>query len=158
MNDFDAQLLRLKQALDVTRDQDVASALGLSKQAFSARRKRGSFPVDKVLALVAAKGLDAAYVLTGQQSEPFEPTFEGKVAALKRAASQAEAIGAPQARDLLYASMEAATGVAVLVSNREAALLRAFRSFDAEGKRAVEQVVAALKSASARGNQPQEAA
>jgi hypothetical protein len=66
---FDQQLLRLKTVLGVTSDQEVAGLLGLTKAAFSDRKKRDSFPEDKLLALVARepkRGIDAHYVLTGE--------------------------------------------------------------------------------------------
>lgn len=65
---FDEQLLRLKQVLGLVEDQAVASALGMSKAAFADRKKRGSFPEDKLKALAADKPdlrLDVKYVLTG---------------------------------------------------------------------------------------------
>lgn len=70
MREFDAQLLRLKQALGVTEDQDVATALALTKAAFSDRKRRGAFPEDKLFALQARRpelGIDATYVLTGER-------------------------------------------------------------------------------------------
>lgn len=69
MRKFDQQLLRLKSVLRVTSDQEVASLLGLSKAAFSDRKRRDAFPEDKLLALVALRPdlyIDAEYVLTGK--------------------------------------------------------------------------------------------
>jgi len=68
MREFDEQLLRLKYALGLSADQDVASVLGFTKTAFSERKKRGVFPADKVRALAGEKPelrLDVDYVLTG---------------------------------------------------------------------------------------------
>jgi hypothetical protein len=68
MRKFDQQLLRLKSMLGVTSDQDVAALLGLSKAAFSDRKRRDAFPEDKLLALVATRtdlAIDPQYVLTG---------------------------------------------------------------------------------------------
>lgn len=150
MNAFDAQLLRLKEALGVTQDQDVAAALGLTKQAFSIRRKRGSFPTDKVLALVSKMGLDAALVLTGRPSEPFDlGSFESRVEALKQSTETAEKLGVPEARDALYQSRESASGTSTLISRREARLLASFRKIPEEGKQAVESACFALENASA---------
>lgn len=70
MNEFDAQLLRLKEALGVVQDQDVATALGLSKQALSSRRNRGVSLKDKVLALAADRPdlhIDVDKVLHGEE-------------------------------------------------------------------------------------------
>lgn len=68
MREFDHQLLRLKAALGVTSDQAVAAALGMTKAAFSDRKKRGAFPEDKLRALVTLRPdllIDPTYVLTG---------------------------------------------------------------------------------------------
>lgn len=69
MRNFDAELLRLKQALKVTSDQDVAAALGMTKAAFSDRKRRDAFPEDKLRAAAQLHpewGVDVAYVLTGE--------------------------------------------------------------------------------------------
>lgn len=68
MKNFDEQLLRLKQAVKLTDDQDVAALLGMTKAAFSGRKKRGVFPEDKLFALATRRPemqLDAIYILTG---------------------------------------------------------------------------------------------
>ena len=65
---FDQQLFRLKEALTAHEDQEVAVALGMTKAAFSARKKRGVFPEKELYALAAKRpelGLDVDYVLTG---------------------------------------------------------------------------------------------
>lgn len=75
MREFDLQLLRLKQAIGVTEDQDAAAALGMTKAAFSERKRRGAFPAEKLFALEAKNdypGLDATYVLTGKRLSPRE--------------------------------------------------------------------------------------
>ena len=79
MREFDRQLIRLKETLGVTEDQDVANALGLSKAAFSDRKKRGAFPDDKLLALIAKRpdlGIDFDYVLLGTHSQVFEASIK----------------------------------------------------------------------------------
>lgn len=68
MNDFDAALLRLKGQIGQTEDQAVASLLGLSKASFSDRKRRGSFPVEKLRALAQQRpdlNIDVDYVITG---------------------------------------------------------------------------------------------
>lgn len=70
MNKFESQLLRLKQTVGITADQDVAALLGMSKAAFSDRKKREAFPDDKLGALAAKRPdlhIDVAYVLTGER-------------------------------------------------------------------------------------------
>lgn len=56
-------------------DQDVATALGMKKAAFSARKTRGSFPDKELLALIAKRpelGLDYDYITTGHSSKVYE--------------------------------------------------------------------------------------
>jgi hypothetical protein len=62
---FEAALLRLKGALQVTTDKEVAAALGMSPNALNERKRRDSFPGDKVRALAAQQHFDADYVITG---------------------------------------------------------------------------------------------
>lgn len=68
MDFFPEVLTRLKHALRVSKDQEVAQALELSKTAFSERKKRGAFPEKELRALAAKRpelGLDMNYILTG---------------------------------------------------------------------------------------------
>ena len=78
MNLFSECMDRLKPALRVSKDQEVAAALGLSKTAFSERKKRGSFP-DRELRKLAMErpdlGIDVDYVLTGQQAVAAKPAW-----------------------------------------------------------------------------------
>lgn len=65
---FDQQLSRLKKVLEVREDQEAATALGMTKAAFSARKTRGSFPEKELRALAQRRpelGIDVEYVLTG---------------------------------------------------------------------------------------------
>lgn len=71
MNNFDKRLLRLKLAVLLRTDQEVAAMLGLKKGAFCARRKNDSFPDEAVLALSGKRPelkLDVPYILTGVAS------------------------------------------------------------------------------------------
>ena len=76
MESFERKLLRLKDNLSIHKDKDIAEILGMSPTAFNGRKKRGLFPEDKLLALVAKRpdlGIDVHYVLTGERkpSEAF---------------------------------------------------------------------------------------
>jgi hypothetical protein len=62
---FEAALLRLKGALALQADKDVADALGMAASAFNKRKARGSFPEAEVRALAAERGFDAEYVISG---------------------------------------------------------------------------------------------
>lgn len=69
MKQFDQQLMRLKSMLEVTGDQDVAALLDMSKAAFSDRKKRDSFPEEKLRALAHRRPdlpIDVDYVLKGE--------------------------------------------------------------------------------------------
>lgn len=84
MRKFDEQLLRLKQVTGVTADQDVAALLGMTKAAFSDRKKRDAFPEDKVRALATRHPelhLDIEFVLTG--SSDVQRELNKRLAALK---------------------------------------------------------------------------
>jgi hypothetical protein len=60
------QLLRLKECLGVSKDGEVAAALGMSKAAFSQRKNGGAIPQDKLLDLRRTRpDVDVLYILTG---------------------------------------------------------------------------------------------
>lgn len=99
MDFFQETLLRLKSQLKMERDQEVAEVLGLTKSAFSERKKRGSFPEKEVLALAQKRpdlGLDLDFIFTGTSASSFEavavqhapahmqPGQDGREAALLR--------------------------------------------------------------------------
>lgn len=68
MDFFSDSLSRLKHELRVSKDGEVAVALGMTKTAFSERKKRGSFPEKELRALAAEKPeIDVHYVLTGER-------------------------------------------------------------------------------------------
>lgn len=65
---FGAALLRLKSALGLHTDKEVAELLGMGEKAFNARKARNSFPADKVFALQSRRPdlrLDADFVING---------------------------------------------------------------------------------------------
>jgi transcriptional regulator with XRE-family HTH domain len=78
---FEAALLRLKGALQVTTDREVAEALGMSPNALNERKRRDSFPEDRVRALAAKLHFDAEYVIGGVAQaalEVIEAARDGK--------------------------------------------------------------------------------
>jgi hypothetical protein len=94
MNNFEKQLLRLKQALAVSADQEVAALLGLTKAAFSDRKVRDAFPEDKLLALSARRpelGLNVDYVLTGKWPEDVQRHVDHAAAVTTAMQDQTEA-------------------------------------------------------------------
>jgi collagenase-like PrtC family protease len=69
---FEAALLRLKGALALQADKDVAAVLGMGASAFNQRKRRGSFPEEELRALAQQRpdlGIDVHYVLTGITTE-----------------------------------------------------------------------------------------
>lgn len=71
-------LARLKHELRVSKDIEVAAALGMGDKAFNARKKRNSFPERELLALAEARpelGIDTHYVLTGQRLVAAKPAW-----------------------------------------------------------------------------------
>ena len=83
---FERQLLRLKEALGVVTDQDVAIALGLSKAALSERKRRGAFPSLKLLALIGKfpeLKLNYQYIVDGSASETTPTKTHGVLPVVK---------------------------------------------------------------------------
>jgi len=74
MNFFSDTVARLKHELRVSKDGEVAVALGLSKTAFAERKRRGAFPEKELHALAMQRpdlGLDVHYILTGERIARF---------------------------------------------------------------------------------------
>lgn len=66
--EFEAAVLRLKEAAGVRTDREVAALLGMEPSAFNKRKRRGSFPARELEALAAAQPglqIDVRYVLKG---------------------------------------------------------------------------------------------
>lgn len=75
MNSFNTVMRRLMFALRVSKEGEVAQALGLSTTAFSERKRRGSFPHKELLALAARRprlGIDVQQMLYGSRGEAEE--------------------------------------------------------------------------------------
>lgn len=84
MENFQKTLLRMKQELGVSRDQEAAELLGMTKSAFSERKKRDSFPDDKLQALIGRRpelGLDYDYITTGVRKAEFDRVAESTMPA-----------------------------------------------------------------------------
>ncbi len=130
MRAFDSQLLRLKQALGMTDDQDVARVLGMTKAAFSARKTRGAFPEDKLKALASDRPelrLDVKYVLTGVSDE-----LERRMAAVGTATRIAGRVEEGAARsEVQQAVFDALVGT---LTPDEQQLVHYFRNSDERGR------------------------
>ena len=103
MDLFSEALIRLKHQLRVSKDQEVAVALGISKTAFSERKKRSSFPEREVVDLAARKpelNIDVGYVLTGIESaaRALLDKKQARIAAMADAGMSFEEIKAAEAQ------------------------------------------------------------
>lgn len=122
MDVFSDSLARLKHLLRVSKDGEVAAALGFSKTAFSERKKRRSFPTEELRALAKSHpelGIDVDYVLTGQygradaQAAPadhWRPLVDVEllaeaVAAVERLLMQRKRVIAPEKKAELIAQL-----------------------------------------------------
>lgn len=142
MREFDLQLLRLKQALRITEDQDVAEALGMTKAAFSARKVRQAFPVDKVKALAAERpelNLDVKYVLTGKSDE-LDRRLDALAKATRVASRVAEGPAVYEAQAEVFALLVGE------LSPEEQMLIHRFRASDQRGREAILATAAAMSS------------
>ena len=63
---------RLKKALRITSDAELAEQLGLSYAAFNKRKIRGSLPEEEVETLIEREGISRAWVMTESG-----PMYEG---------------------------------------------------------------------------------
>ena len=130
---FERQLHRLKAALRIAEDQDVARRLGMSKAAFSARKMRGAFPVDRVKALAIDEPelhLDVDYVLTGVSAE-----VERRFAAVRTATGIAASVKDVRER---YRVQEDVVGALVgALAADEQQLVSCYRQADERGKTAI---------------------
>lgn len=130
MREFDHQLDRLKAMLRMSEDQDVAEALGMSKAAFSARKTRGAFPVDKLKALAADQPklhIDVKYVLTGISDE-----LERRLSAVGTASKVASKVKDSAARYKIQ--QEVFDAIVGALSADEQKLVHCYRNADERGK------------------------
>lgn len=64
---FGPVIERLKAALGLRTDKDVADALGMKASTFGERRKRGTLPFEELLRLADSRNVDLRWLLTGRQ-------------------------------------------------------------------------------------------
>lgn len=137
VSEFEEQLLRLKQQLGLSEDKDVAAALGMEKAAFSARKARNAFPVDKLHALHSRRpelGLDVGYVLTGRTAQQVAAELAASPAVPGKRAAQA-----------LAGDARAIHGVsAPLDASYEARTIERIRQLNAADRLALDRLLASL--------------
>lgn len=129
MNNFEQTLLRLKEQLGLQTDREVAEELGLTVKAFTARKMRGAFPVDKLLALkLRREKLNVDYVLSGNPAALMLESIRDAQVEFRR--EQAE-YGIKEDDLNGYRS-------------RKVQLVENFEMLDEQGKQAVEAMISAL--------------
>ncbi|HBA66966.1 MAG TPA: hypothetical protein DCZ48_12470 [Methylococcaceae bacterium] len=64
---FDAVAARLKHAVDVRTDSQLAGKLGISASAYANLKARGSIPHDKVISLALAHNVNIHWLFTGEE-------------------------------------------------------------------------------------------
>lgn len=117
MDFFSEALSRLKYLLHVSKDGEVAEALGLSKTAFSERKRRCSFPADELRALAQRRpdlGIDVNYVLTGEPppddgGDETDDEFADRIQAVSRMHELVEALPLDELERLRLAALMSGT-------------------------------------------------
>ncbi len=140
MNFCEQALLRLKNQLRVATDKEVAELLGLGEKALNARKKRDSFPEDKLFAFAAKHPelqIDTAYVLTGTPA-----AAHAAMANIRSAADVATRLGGGGER--LAAVHAAITAQQVTLDAVHQAVLDAVDLLSLEGKVDAQQLAKAV--------------
>ena len=78
--EFERARLRLKQAVGLQTDKEIAELLGLDASALNTRKTRGSFPRDALMALAESRPelkIDVTYVLSGIGREQMNARIAG---------------------------------------------------------------------------------
>lgn len=155
-------LERLKLALRLVTDTQLAEALGLSVQALNKRKLRGSLPTDEIDTLVERHGLSSAWVYGNHG-----PMFEGGEAEAARVADYRELVGQLDAMRLHNATRDAVEkllrGVVwgdpaaiekvieqlTAMNVKERDLLDNYRNADPDMRAAIERVMQGMPAAKA---------
>lgn len=169
-NAFDEVVGRLKVALDVETDLQVANTLGIKQSTWAMRRKRGDLPTEKIDALICAEEINAEYVYKGLggphlpvDDEQWKTALQRKllqILEIQTYARSLEALGY-KAKDLqrisdgkadlpvellrdlrraLHVDLHAMLCDELPVTPEEKALVEKYRQSPLRGKRAIEAV------------------
>lgn len=65
-SEFGPVIERLKGALGLHTDKDVAVALGMKPSTFGERRKRGTLPFEELIRVADSRNVDLRWLLTGR--------------------------------------------------------------------------------------------
>lgn len=73
MVDFESVMLRLKKYYGVTKDNEIASIIGLTPGNFSDRSKRDSIPFKEIFIALDGTDADLQYIFYGIESKSYQP-------------------------------------------------------------------------------------
>lgn len=144
MKNFIDVLNRLKLALGVSMDSEVADFLEMKQSAFAGRKKRNSFP-DEQLRLIAVKhsdlNLDVDYILTGD-SERERKIQQAKDDFLEMGALhyQQQKLEKEQRVRLEIFPEPSNANISVAITERELKLISNFRKSDDDGQRIILEI------------------
>ncbi|OPH36003.1 helix-turn-helix domain-containing protein [Moraxella equi] len=144
MKNFIDVLNRLKLALGVSMDSEVADFLEMKQSAFAGRKKRNSFP-DEQLRLIAVKhsdlNLDVDYILTGD-SERQRKIRQAKDEFLEMSGFyyQQQQLDKEQRIKLEVFPEPNNANTEVSVTEQELKLISNFRKSDDEGQRIILEI------------------
>lgn len=137
-------LNRLKLALGVSMDKEVAQFLEVTPTAFAERKKRGSFP-DEQLRLIAVKrsdlNLDVDYILTGD-SERRKQKQLVQDEYLRKSYEYEQSKRAEKQRNITLSILPEPNNanIAVELTEQELKLISNFRKSDDDGQRIILEV------------------
>ena len=149
---FVNRLNRLKFALGVSKDKEVASFLGLADKAFNARKARNSFPAQELLTLCEARPelkLNYDFIMEGKPQQESQDEFVNRQQLLNRMTELVQALplsSISRVRLALDLTGDPAQDVLLIVnalraevpSPRTSALLADYEAADDSGKKIIE--------------------
>lgn len=144
MKNFIDVLNRLKLALGVSMDSEVADFLEMKQSAFAGRKKRNSFP-DEQLRLIAVKhsdlNLDVDYILTGD-SERRKQKQLVQDEYLRKSYEYEQSKRAEKQKNITLSILPEPNNanIAVELTEQELKLISNFRKSDDDGQRIILEV------------------
>lgn len=151
MNSFEKILLRLKEQLKIQTDKKIAELLGIKPSSFNDRKKRDSFPIDKLLILDEKQpnlGIDLGYVLTGKSKEQMTRAEAKRLGIFKPdtyVAQSIASVGGDESRDEEPFTMN--TPATYRLNKDEWELIQRFRCADLKTKMEVMQLLLSVDMA-----------
>lgn len=144
MKNFIDVLNRLKLALGVSMDSEVADFLEMKQSAFAGRKKRNSFPEEQ-LRLIAVKhsdlNLDVDYILTGDSEKQKQKQLV-QDEYLRKSYEYEQSKRAEKQRNITLSILPEPNNanIAVELTEQELKLISNFRKSDDDGQRIILEV------------------